>query len=117
MKSGQFQLFDHGSIVQNVEHYGKTSPPLYNISKVVDSFSQFPSFMIVGKNDALVTVHDFETLMKILEPTGVEWREVPHFTHSEYLLGLDSKEMVSDPTIDFIKRNTPVWHIPDQLEC
>jgi lysosomal acid lipase/cholesteryl ester hydrolase len=68
MDSGNFEMYDYGSINENLLHYGVSVPPKYNIQRIVEAFKNFPSFFIVGDNDALVTINDFNKLVEILKP-------------------------------------------------
>lgn len=55
--SGQFSQFDYGSPQANMEKYGETEPPVYNLSNV-----QVPTSLFCGDGDVYTTLGDIGKL-------------------------------------------------------
>lgn len=104
--SGEFSYHDFGSKKANMKHYGQASPPLYNTTHIAETFTKFPSFLLAGENDALVSKHDLEKLRKIIEPSGTRIETIPTFAHLDYVWGKEAKEKIYNPTLQFIIEHT-----------
>ena len=106
IKSKTFSFHDYGSEKLNMQHYGQPSPPLYNTTQIAETFKKFPSYLIAGGNDCLVSKHDLATLRGILEPTGARIEVIETFAHLDYVWGTESQALVFQPTVDFINDHT-----------
>jgi lysosomal acid lipase/cholesteryl ester hydrolase len=104
--SGEFSYHDYGSKKANMKHYNQSSAPLYNTSHIAETFTKFPSFLLAGNNDALVSKHDLEKLRQIVEPSGTRIETIDTFAHLDYVWGKEAKEKVFKPALEFIKEHT-----------
>lgn len=52
-RSGRVQRFDYGSRGENMRHYGQTTPPLYNLSRV-----NVPTYLYYSESDWLADAED-----------------------------------------------------------
>ena len=75
-------------------------------------FSKFPSLLFAGENDALVPPKDLEKLKQLLVPVNVKFIMLKHYAHADYIWGETCKELVFDPTVEFIKTHTEFYSIP-----
>jgi lysosomal acid lipase/cholesteryl ester hydrolase len=97
LKSGEFQKLNLGN---------EEDIQLYNTTHIAETFSKFPSYIIAGENDALVAPKDFAKLKALLTPSGAQFTLLPDYAHADYIWGITCKELVFNPTIEFIKRHT-----------
>lgn len=104
--TGEFIMFDYGSGEENMKHYNTTEAPLYNTTRIAETISQIPTLMFAGTNDALVAPKDLVKLKALMNGTGADIRDIEHYDHVDYIWGLDCKELVFDPLIDFISHHT-----------
>lgn len=104
--ANEFIMFDYGSAQENMKHYNRTEPPLYNTTNIRETLTKIPTILFVGENDALVAPKDFEKLANLVNGTGTEIVKIDHYAHVDYVWGLDSKQLVFDPTVQFIKDHT-----------
>ena len=104
--SGEFQMFDYGSKEENIRNYGQATPLPYNTQLIAQVFSTFPSLLLAGQNEELITPKDLLRLEQLLQPSGVEIIKLQNYSHADYLLAKNSKEMVNTPVIQFLKAHT-----------
>lgn len=91
-----FQRWDHGSAT-NMEVYGTESPPLYDISVVtVDTTMHYT----VGDN--LLDERDVLAMAADMPNTVVRRVARDTFSHVDFVLASDAKELVTDYIIDAI---------------
>ncbi|XP_024084768.1 lipase 3-like [Cimex lectularius] len=96
-KSG-FRLFNYGKR-KNLELYGTDMPPFYPLERVTT-----PIALYYGDNDALMNGRSADKLASML-PNLIMNKMVadPKFTHADYILGINAKEMVYDDVINMLE--------------
>ena len=108
VQSGEFSYHDYGSDKLNLEHYNQSKPLLYNTTHIGEVFHSFPSFLLAGENDALVSKKDLAKLVDIIGPSGTKVERLDRFAHVDYVWGKEAKEKVFLPTVEFINKHMPI---------
>ncbi|XP_019872675.1 lipase 3 isoform X2 [Aethina tumida] len=96
---GKFQQFDYGYL-ENLERYGQTEPPQYDLSKVTA-----PVALFYANNDWLVSEKDVEHLAALL-PNVVLKYLVPlqSFNHLDFILAKDIVPLVYSKMFELMKK-------------
>ncbi|KAL7145944.1 hypothetical protein ABFS83_06G008100 [Erythranthe nasuta] len=100
---GVLSKFDYGNA--NFEHYGESTPPVYNLSNIR---RDFPLFLSYGGQDALSDVQDVATLLKILKShkkDKLQVQYIKHYAHVDFVLGTTAKDIVYNQIIAFFRRH------------
>ncbi|XP_065225626.1 lipase 1-like [Planococcus citri] len=92
-----FSYFDYGP-KENMEIYGATSPPKYNITEI-----HIPVRIYHSKLDDASSITDVESLYnKLPVKAGLLNVADPGFTHLDFLLNKNAKELLYDDVIAFV---------------
>ncbi|GER47492.1 lipase, partial [Striga asiatica] len=109
VRDGVVSKYDYGSDESNSEHYGESSPPVYDLSKIPHDF---PLFLSYGGEDALSDVKDVATLLDALKNHDVDKLHVQYiedFAHLDFIIGITAKDVVynkdKDKIVIFEARN------------
>ncbi|XP_044010327.1 lipase 3-like [Aphidius gifuensis] len=91
LQKNGFRKFDYGNI-KNIQHYGKSKPPKYNLKNV-----KSPMLFFYGENDPLSTARDTEEIIKKISSKVIA-EPVPHkaFNHLDFVLAKDVKKLLND---------------------
>ncbi|XP_044010330.1 lipase 3-like [Aphidius gifuensis] len=94
--AGGFRQFDYESNIKNIQHYGKSKPPKYNLKNV-----KSPMLFFYGENDPLSTAKDSEEIIKRVS-SKVLAEPVPHkaFSHFDFVLAKDVKKLLNERIIE-----------------
>ncbi|CAH0547940.1 unnamed protein product [Brassicogethes aeneus] len=97
-RSGLFRQFDFGP-KENLKRYNATLPPEYNLN-----YSTAPAYLIYSENDWFASKRSVDYLTKKL-PNVVDKYKIPKkvFNHLDYLTAPDVRQLVYEPTIQFLK--------------
>ncbi|XP_026754692.2 lipase 3-like [Galleria mellonella] len=100
INTGTFRRFDYGKL-ENLATYGLLSPPDYPVEKITA-----PMVIFYGLNDWLGPIEDVEKLISKL-PNLVKFITVPwdRFSHMDYLLARDVKELLYVDVLNLIKES------------
>ncbi|KAE9614954.1 hypothetical protein Lal_00048228 [Lupinus albus] len=103
IRQGTIAMFDYENAVENNEHYGQPSPPVYDMTKIPNDL---PLFMSYGGADALSDVKDVKLLLESLkdhegDKLVVQYRN--DYAHADYVMGENAKQDVYEPLISFFK--------------
>ncbi|XP_063447132.1 gastric triacylglycerol lipase-like [Mytilus trossulus] len=79
--SGEFQLYDFGTAVENMARYNQTTPPYVNITQV-----DVPVALYSGGNDYLADPTDVKFISANLKHI-VENKEYPKWNHADFVVG------------------------------
>lgn len=99
IRSMLFRRFDHG-ISGNINAYGTTFPPLYNLLRVTT-----PTHLYYGMNDWMVTPVDTSLLATGLPNLRLLYM-VPHplWNHMDFVWGLNVRRLVYEPMLERMRR-------------
>jgi len=97
MQNDTVMKFDYGSAQENMNHYGQTSPPVYNISAV-----SVPMHLFYGTNDKFADPVDAQNLFKLL-PANLLHIYPTEYGHGDFLWGLDAAIKVYQPTVSILQ--------------
>ncbi|KAL3985211.1 alpha/beta hydrolase fold family protein [Acanthocheilonema viteae] len=113
VQSGKMQAYNYGSVKQNQLHYGRDSPPIYNIS----SFN-VPIYLYWGKNDWLATVADIQnSLLSVLPKSSIKGKkEFKNYNHFDFMWGLRAAVEIYQPIIMIIKKDRGKKDLLSDLE-
>ncbi|CAA0823482.1 Triacylglycerol lipase 2 [Striga hermonthica] len=103
VRDGVVSKYDYGSDESNSEHYGESSPPDYDLSKIPHDF---PLFLSYGGEDALSDDKDVTTLLDALKNHDVDKLHVQYvedFAHLDFIIGITAKDVVYNKVIDFFR--------------
>lgn len=92
---GIFRRYDYGDDQKNLEMYGSTQVPRYNLSEVTA-----PVRIYYGYNDNVIAYRNVEKLERDL-PNVVSSYLVPdeRFTHADFILASQVKELLYDEIV------------------
>ncbi|KAL5714578.1 sterol esterase [Ranunculus cassubicifolius] len=93
--------YDYGR--HNMEYYGQTTPPVYNLSAIPKNF---PLFISHGGQDALSDVEDVSTLLDVLKSHDgdkLKVQFVKDYGHCDFIIGVTAKDIVYPPLIAFLQ--------------
>lgn len=96
--------YDYGNVNYNLEHYGESRPPVYNLTNIPHNL---PLFLSYGGRDALSDVRDVQTLLdslKLHEPDKISVQYVKDFAHADFIMGVTAKDVVFNQVIEFFRR-------------
>ncbi|KAL5715975.1 sterol esterase [Ranunculus cassubicifolius] len=96
-------MFDYGDADGNRQHYGQTTPPIYNITDIP---TDFPLFLSYGGADAISNTKDVKLLLSDLtnhdaDKLVIQYRE--DYAHADFVMAVDAKQTIYDPLIAFFK--------------
>ncbi|CAL5403399.1 unnamed protein product [Camellia sinensis] len=102
---GTIAMYDYGSKFENNQHYGKPTPPVYNMASIP---KDLPLFLSHGGQDLLSDVKDVKTLLATLKghranKLVVQYRK--DYAHSDFVFGVNANKLVYDPLMAFFKRH------------
>ncbi|KAI8008137.1 Triacylglycerol lipase 2 [Camellia lanceoleosa] len=100
---GTIAMYDYGSKFENNQHYGKPTPPVYNMASIP---KDLPLFLSHGGQDLLSDVKDVKTLLATLKghhanKLVVQYRK--DYAHSDFVFGVNANKLVYDPLMAFFK--------------
>ncbi|KAK7306903.1 hypothetical protein VNO77_44864 [Canavalia gladiata] len=105
IRTGIIARYDYGDLRQNMQHYGQPTPPMYDMAKIPN---EFPLFLSYGGLDMLSDVRDVQLLLGDLKDHDGNKLVVllkEDYAHMDFVLGVNAKQMIYDPLIDFFKEN------------
>ncbi|KAI9084649.1 hypothetical protein K1719_033431 [Acacia pycnantha] len=105
VRTGRMSKYDYGNPIQNNQHYGQLSPPVYDITNIPNDF---PLFISYGTNDVLSDVGDVQVLLGELKNHDKDKLVVVFvkgYAHVDFILAFNAKEVVYEPMISFFNRN------------
>jgi esterase/lipase len=88
---GKFQAFDYGTSQKNVEHYGQSTPPVWDLSKI-----RVPIRLFAGSSDLLADPTDVQFLWNSLSPEAKEFYKTYNSGHVTFVWGLDVSPWMND---------------------
>ncbi|CAA0823483.1 Triacylglycerol lipase 2 [Striga hermonthica] len=92
VRDGVLSKYDYGNTAFNLEHYGESSPPVYDLTRIPHDF---PLFLSYGGEDALSDVKDVATLLDALKDHDVDKLHVQYikdFAHADFIMGITAKD-------------------------
>ncbi|CAK7338185.1 unnamed protein product [Dovyalis caffra] len=107
IRYGFLAKYDYGSSEANMQHYGKTKPPVYNLSNIP---SDLPLFLSYGLQDGLSDVKDVKLLLDILKPhhdaDKLTTQYIKEYAHMDFIFGVNAKDIVYTHVVSFFKNHT-----------
>ncbi|KAI8541332.1 hypothetical protein RHMOL_Rhmol08G0052800 [Rhododendron molle] len=103
VRDGILSKYDYGNGNYNLEHYGESRPPVYNLTNIPHNL---PLFLSYGGRDALSDVRDVQTLLdslKLHEPDKISIQYVDDFAHADFIMGVTAKDVVFPQVIEFFR--------------
>lgn len=97
--SKQFQMFNYGSIKDNMIHYNQTTPPLYDITQV-----KLPVALFSATNDWLADPADVQFIRKNL-PNIVYDQVIDDWDHLDFLWALDATQIIYYNILNLLKKH------------
>lgn len=103
IREGTIAMYDYDDDEKNREHYGQTSPPVYNMTSIPNDL---PLFLSYGGADALSDINDVQLLLDSLKDHDgdklVKQYRVD-YAHADYVMSANAKQDVYDPLIAFFR--------------
>ncbi|KAH7660078.1 lysosomal acid lipase/cholesteryl ester hydrolase protein [Dioscorea alata] len=100
IRKGTITKFDYGNKDENMKHYGRPTPPAYNMASIPKNF---PMFIAYGGKDELSDVQDVKHLLKILKFHNTEILYQENYAHSDFQMAVNAKEVIYEPLMAFFK--------------
>lgn len=104
IRNGNITKYDFMDKDENTKHYGQPNPPLYDMSRIP---KDLPIFLSHGGADALSDVEDVKLLLQDFQGHDKDKlvvKFVHEYAHMDFIFGLNAKQVVYDPLVDFISR-------------
>ncbi|CAJ0947106.1 unnamed protein product, partial [Mesorhabditis belari] len=97
VKSGKQQMYDFGSEKLNKQHYGQTTPPLYDVSKIT-----VPTYLYWSDADWLADKKDItdHLLPNLQKNTLIENNYFDDFNHLDFIWGQRAASEIYTPLIE-----------------
>ncbi|KJH48958.1 hydrolase, alpha/beta domain protein, partial [Dictyocaulus viviparus] len=100
VNSRKCEKFDYGR-EGNIREYGKERPPTYDFRKIT-----VPTYLYWSKDDILADTEDIrETILTSMNATIRSSYELPHYTHLDFVFGINATHDIYHPIIDEIRRD------------
>ncbi|KAG1364005.1 putative triacylglycerol lipase 2 [Cocos nucifera] len=103
IRRGTITKYDYNNDEENMEHYGQTTPPAYNMSSIPNSL---PLFLSYGGLDELSDVTDVKHLLDSLKSHDgdqLTTQYVKNYAHADFVMAVNAKQVVYNPLMDFFK--------------
>ncbi|KAL6497601.1 hypothetical protein OROHE_027230 [Orobanche hederae] len=103
VRDGVLSKYDYGNANFNVEHYGESKPPVYDLSKIPHDL---PLFLSYGGQDALSDARDVATLLDALKYHDVDklhLQYIKDFAHADFIMGITAKDIVYNQIMTFFR--------------
>ncbi|KAK4483219.1 hypothetical protein RD792_010401, partial [Penstemon davidsonii] len=103
VRDGVLSKYDYGNANFNVEHYGETKPPVYDLSRIPRNL---PLFLSYGGQDALSDVKDVAALLDSLKFHDIDKLHVQYikeYAHADFIMGVTAKDIVYNQVMTFFK--------------
>lgn len=103
VRDGILAKYDYGNSDFNVEHYGESKPPHYNLALIP---KDLPLFLSYGGQDALSDVRDVETLLdslKLHDADKLSVQYIKDYGHADFIMGVTAKDIVYNQILTFFK--------------
>ncbi|KAM7509252.1 hypothetical protein LguiA_019705 [Lonicera macranthoides] len=103
VRDGILAKYDYGNSDFNVEHYGESKPPHYNLALIP---KDLPLFLSYGGQDALSDVRDVETLLdslKLHDADKLSVQYIKDYAHADFIMGVTAKDIVYNQILTFFK--------------
>lgn len=85
----------------NIEYYGQSTPPMYNMSNIPNNL---PLFLSYGGRDLLSDVHDVELLLdnlKFHDGDKLIVQFVEDYAHADFVMAVNAAQIVYDAVMAF----------------
>ncbi|KAF7815072.1 triacylglycerol lipase 2-like [Senna tora] len=103
IRTGKIAKYDYGNEGQNMQHYGRPNPPLYDMTSIPNDL---PLFLSYGGNDMLSDVKDVQVLLDNLkdhEKDKLDVVFVQDYAHADFVMGVNANQVVYEPMMAFFK--------------
>ncbi|KAF8390620.1 hypothetical protein HHK36_025147 [Tetracentron sinense] len=104
VRDGIVTKYDYGNANSNMEYYGQSKPPIYNLSNIPHNL---PLFISYGGQDALSDAQDVELLLdslKFHDGDKLTVQFIKDYAHADFIMGVSAKEIVYNAMLSFFKR-------------
>ena len=103
LRHGNIATYDYGDQSENKAHYGQSTPPLYDLTRIP---KDIPLFLGYGQNDTLSDVKDVHLLLDDLknhqkDKLVVQYRD--GYGHFDFVMAVNAKSIVYDPLMAFFR--------------
>jgi lysosomal acid lipase/cholesteryl ester hydrolase len=97
IRSGKFREFDYGH-VKNMEHYGQSEPPDYNVKNIIAPIS-----LQYGRGDLIVSPEGVQHLSDQLPHlVAMVQAQPPNFNHIDFVLANDARPLIFDHILNLM---------------
>lgn len=89
--------------MDNMEHYGEPTPPVYDLSKIPHNF---PLFLSHGGEDAQSNVEDVATLLDNLKSHNknkLKVQFIKDYAHLDFVMGVNAKDILYNQIVAFFR--------------
>nr|XP_027187780.1 triacylglycerol lipase 2-like isoform X2 [Cicer arietinum] len=103
IREGTIAMFDYENRDENIRHYGQSTPPIYDMTRLPNDL---PLFISYGGADALSDVKDVQLLLESLKDHDGDKLVVQYrndYAHADYVMGENARKDVYEPLISFFK--------------
>ena len=106
LRAGNIAKYDYGDESENMKHYGQSTPPLYNLTRIP---KDIPLFIGYGGADSLSDVKDVNRLLDNLkdhqkDKLVLQYRD--DYAHFDFVMAENAESVVYDPLLAFLRTQT-----------
>ncbi|KAK4577435.1 hypothetical protein RGQ29_027796 [Quercus rubra] len=103
LRAGNIAKYDYGDESENMKHYGQSTPPLYNLTRIP---KDIPLFIGYGGADSFSDVKDVNRLLDKLkdhqkDKLVLQYRD--DYAHFDFVMAENAKSVVYDPLLAFLR--------------
>lgn len=105
IRTGSIAKYDYGNEEGNMNHYGKPSPPVYNMTTIPNDL---PLHLSYGGKDSLSDVKDVQVLLDDLKDHHEDKLVVQYsdnYAHADFVMGVNANQVVYDPLMAFFSQH------------
>ncbi|XP_044502560.1 triacylglycerol lipase 2-like [Mangifera indica] len=105
IRTGTIAMYDYGA-VDNMNHYGQTTPPVYNMTSIPNDI---PLFIGYGGKDSLADPNDVKLLLQNLKYHSANKMVVHYvedYAHADFVFGSNGNQLVYNPIMAFFGLNS-----------
>ncbi|KAH0461828.1 hypothetical protein IEQ34_009403 [Dendrobium chrysotoxum] len=101
-RNGVLTKYNYGA--NNIQRYGQSTPPVYNLSNIPNSL---PLYLSYGGRDSLSDTEDVEHLLhdlKLHDTDQLVLHYVQNYAHVDFIMGVSAKQVVYDSMMAFFRQ-------------
>lgn len=103
IRKGTIAMYDYGNEDENKKHYGQSTPPVYDMTKIPNDL---PLYLSYGGQDMLSDSNDVKLLLDSLkehEGDKLVVQYIENYAHADFVMAVNATQAVYDPLMAFFR--------------